>query len=552
MKPYRYLLVFFQTVFISLIFLSGSAPAQSPQTVLVLPFNIYAEKDLSFLQNGIRDMISSRLTQEGKVRVLGREATDEVMAGMDDEINETVAARLGENADADYAVFGSLTVFGDNISTDARMFDVRKGKPALTFYETGSNQGDVISHINQFASRVNAEVFDRKPEPKIAEPTPAPRTVESRQNPEELWNKSGGKPAPGLEGTIPGAEESRNPLGESWRSRRFDVELRHLSLGDVDGDGQTEAALGDEKNVYVYRSVDGRFIKIGEVSGDANDKIISVDVADINQNGRAEIFVSKINVGNNSLDSYVLEWENGRFSRIVSGSDWYYAVLDIPGRGRVLMGQQRSIRNIFTGGVDEMKWTGGEYAPALPQAVPPGINVYGFNYADFTDRSADMMVALTEKDYLRVLGPEGNKEWESTETYGGSSTYLEFPMEAASRIGEHKEMDRQYLPLRILTRDLDGDGKSEVLVGRNRDAAGRLFSRVRIYKGGRIECLEWNDFGLATRWKTPEISGQISDYALGDIDNDGNIELVFSVIQKISSVIGDPQSFIAAFDITGP
>ena len=147
---------------------------------------------------------------------------------------------------------------------------------------------------------------------------------------------------------------------------------------------------------------------------------------------------------------------------------------------------------------------------------------------------------------------DGNKEWESSDTYGGSSIYLEFPMEATARIGEHKEMDRRYLPLRILTRDIDGDGKSEVLVGRNLDAAGRLFSRVRIYKGGHIECLAWNDFGLATRWKTPEISGQISDYALGDINNDGKPELVFSVIQKIDSVIGKPRSYVAALEITGP
>ncbi|MFW6374253.1 MAG: FG-GAP-like repeat-containing protein [Thermodesulfobacteriota bacterium] len=549
MKSHRSPLVFIIIVLLFPLLLVGGAAARNPQTVLVLPFNIHSEKDLSFLQNGIRDMLSSRLGQEGKVRVLGRDAVDEAMDATE-EVNESVAADLGQTAGADFVVFGGLTVFGDNISTDARIYNVGEGKSALTFYETGEDPGDVISHINRFASQVNAEVFDRKPAPKTAATDRAPDVAESRQHPESLWNKSGRKVTEEIEGTV--TETGGGPLGESWRSRHFDAELRHLALGDVDGDGNTEIVLGTGKDVSVYRVRDRRFIKIGEVPGDANDKIISVDVGDINENGLAEIFVTKVNEGNDSLDSYVLEWDNGRFLRILSGADWYYRVLDIPDRDRVLMGQQRSIRNLFTGGVEEMKWTGGEYAPSMPQALPPWTNIYGFNYADFTDRNADMTVAFNEKDYLRVLGPEGDKEWESTETYGGSAIYLEFPMEAASRIGEHKEMDRQYLPLRILTRDITGDGKSEVLVAKNRDAAGRLFSRVRIYKGGHIECLGWDDFGLVSRWKTPEVSGQITDYALGDLNNDGKTELVFSVIQKISSVIGTPRSYIAAMEITGP
>ncbi len=549
MKSHRSPLVFIIIVLFFPLLLVGGAAARNPQTVLVLPFNIYSEKDLSFLQNGIRDMLSSRLSQEGKVRVLGRDAVDEAMATAA-EVNESIAADLGQTVGADYVVFGSLTVFGDNISTDARMYNVGEGKSALSFYESGEDQGDVISHINRFASQVNAEVFDRKPAPKTASTDREPEVAESRQHPESLWNKSGRKVTEDIEGAV--TETDRGPMGESWRSRHFDAELRHLALGDVDGDGNTEIVLGTGKDVSVYRARDRRFIKIGEAPGDANDKIISVDVGDFNENGLAEIFVTKVNEGNNSLDSYVLEWDNGRFLRILSGADWYYRVLDIPDRGRVLMGQQRSIRNIFTGGVEEMKWTGSEYAPSMPRALPPWTNIFGFNYADFTDRNAAMTVAFNENDYLRVLSPEGNKEWESAETYGGSAVYLEFPMEATSRIGEHKEMDRQYLPLRILTRDITGDGKSEVLVAKNRDAAGRLFSRVRIYKGGHIECLAWDDFGLVTRWKTPEVSGQITDYALGDLNNDGKTELVFSVIQKISSVVGTPRSYIAVMEISGP
>ncbi|MGB5617909.1 MAG: hypothetical protein WBM78_13785, partial [Desulfobacterales bacterium] len=48
------------------------AKAAEPQRVAVLPFKMNAEKDLSFLRNGIFDMLSSRLSDPGKVQVLSR------------------------------------------------------------------------------------------------------------------------------------------------------------------------------------------------------------------------------------------------------------------------------------------------------------------------------------------------------------------------------------------------------------------------------------------------------------------------------------------------
>jgi hypothetical protein len=46
------------------------------------------------------------------------------------------------------------------------------------------------------------------------------------------------------------------------------------------------------------------------------------------------------------------------------------------------------------------------------------------------------------------------------------------------------------------------------------------------------------------KWKTREISGYISDYALADIDNDGKDDLVISVVAQNDSAFGDSKSFI--------
>ena len=72
---------------------------------------------------------------------------------------------------------------------------------------------------------------------------------------------------------------------------------------------------------------------------------------------------------------------------------------------------------------------------------------------------------------------------------------------------------------------------------KNESSTGRLLERVRVFKSGHIECLAMDELGSSLKWKTREISGHISDYAIADLDNDGQDELVFSVVSKAKSFL---------------
>ena len=56
-----------------------TAIAQAPKRIALLPFKINSEKDLSFLKDGIFDMLSTRLAKEGQVEVLGRTQVETAM-----------------------------------------------------------------------------------------------------------------------------------------------------------------------------------------------------------------------------------------------------------------------------------------------------------------------------------------------------------------------------------------------------------------------------------------------------------------------------------------
>jgi TolB-like protein len=537
--------------------LSGANTAFSADKiskVLILPFNIHSEKDLSFLQRGIGEMLSTRLAFNNKVMIIGKEEAG-IAAGKADE---KAALAASEKTGADYVLFGNLTVFGESISTDAKFYDAKTKSPLVVINEFGSSQGDVIYHINVFAAKINETVFGRKTVSSQAPVKQAPsqqpsgggQSLDSRKNPEEMWAKQSGIKMASDEAFSGSAE----PAAVLWKSKKFETKLKGLAIGDIDGDGKMETVFADDHNIFIYRQTAGKFEKIKEIAGKIYEFYKGIDVADINGNKKAEIFVTAISEGGRVI-SFVLEWNGKDYIKISDNEDWHYRVLDIPGRGgKVLFGQKGGNANIFSGNVYELKWVSGNYISANKEVLPKGLNVYGFNYGDVLNSGQEMTLGFNSNEYLGLFDANGNEEWTSSEPYGGSASYLEPPaeIEAAKKTRtdpDPRPQNRLYLPQRIIVTDFGNDKKKEVLIVKNIDTSGGIFSRIRIFNSGYFECLSWDNVGLSPIWKTRKFSGYISDYTLGDIDNDGKDELVFLLVtQTGGSTLGDDRSFVVSWD----
>ena len=95
------------------------------QRIALLPFKINAAEDLSFLKDGIYDMFMTRLAKEGQVEVLSRGEVDAAMqsAAPSGTVNEVAARSIGTRLKADFVLFGSLTVLGENVSIEAFSWD---------------------------------------------------------------------------------------------------------------------------------------------------------------------------------------------------------------------------------------------------------------------------------------------------------------------------------------------------------------------------------------------------------------------------------------------
>ena len=149
-------------ILVGLLLVAGTAMA-GPDRVVILPFAMNSQKDLTFLQGDIFDLLTSRLQWPGRVEVVGRQETTDAMAGTETPGNNLGMARaVGRRLGARFVLCGSLTLFGDSLSLDIQIIDLSSQSPALALHQVSRGPSRVISGINGFATRINRTLFGRQ------------------------------------------------------------------------------------------------------------------------------------------------------------------------------------------------------------------------------------------------------------------------------------------------------------------------------------------------------------------------------------------------------
>lgn len=511
--------------------------AAKTATVAIVPFKVNAEKDMSFLRDGVYDMLSTRLTKEGEVEVLNRQTVEKALPAAPGPLTEAAGRELGRKLAADYVLFGSLTVLGNSISLDAKMVDVAGAKPTMSFFEQSEDAGGIISRINAMAAAVNEKMFGRTtataqpapaaaavaaaPQPQTAQPAP----TDPYAHPEKMLKQPSGFGGGSGSPFATSEESAREFSPQFWKSGAYKLAFNGIALGDVDGDGKTETVIITADKVIVYRYEQQRFYQVAEYEADSKGINIGVDVADITGNGMPEIIVTRLTLTRKALASFVLEWDGKSFRRIVNNAPWYFRVCELPDRGKVLLGQEPRFGNPFKGKISEMIWRNGQYEPETPVTVSAAVNVLGLTIGQIVKGQRETIAAYDAGDHIRVFDETGKEEWKSAERYGGSTLHT------LGNIDDQGDTERPiYLPMRLMALKPDKDGKSQVLAIRNFDIADRKFEKFRSFNEAQIIGFGWDGLGLQTEWRTRKMTGGIRDFALGDFDNDGELEMVCAVV----------------------
>lgn len=541
--------------------LAAPAMAAAPQRVVILPFTANAKDDISFLVKGVRDMLATRLAWQDKVTVIEPDLVAPVMKQIPPPYNDDKAREVGKKLTADVVVFGSITAMGQAVSVDARVVKVKEPEAQpLTAFVQASDLDQVIPRINDFAQRINADIFKR-PEAIAALKKAEEHTKEMAQ----LQQQGPGGPQQSKtlneQDDLPSTMSPLNPLflrslsgvesDRYWRSPRIDGQIVSIAVADIDLDGKNELLALTTDTLRIYRLSGKHFGLVHEMKNGPSGEYMFVDAADIDGDGRPEIFVSNLN--NYTIQSFVMTWHTqGGLKFITKDLPYFFRVQPNPiGKGHILLGQKKDVVEPMVGPIFYMKAEGGTYVPSGETVTKPtkATNLYNILLADLNGSGRTMTLVIGLSYDLMVFSSNGERLYQGGEVYNASDKIIKVP--PASQLDNPGWDEGWYfLPTRMVLSDLDGDGRSEVIVVRNLDRMGGLLGRMRMYYQGTIYSLYWNGMSMMENWRTPRIGGYVTDYAIADVGNVGRPALVLSIAStRLQGMSMKDQGHIVAFTL---
>ncbi len=553
---------------IFILMLTGSLWAKDRYAVTVLPFTINSSENIEYVRQGIQDMLTTRIAASDKINVTAKDVVAEELkkTGIKN-ISLTDVYSIGKKLKADYVVWGSITKIGSSISVDGKLVDISTAKSDVGFFTQSPNMDEVIPKVNDFSQRIVQHIMGAAPQVGAAA-SPAATPSQTPGISREAMIIAGMKA--GKRGTLTSVintdyiNSPYDPFKHKgfWMSQQFPTEFKGMDVGDVNGDGKNEVVAIDDRNIYIYQKLDNEFRVLQKITGKRYDRYLSVDVADIKKTGVKQIYVTSVNDA--TLDSFVLEYKDGKYVKTTSDLKWFLRVLDTPSGIPLLLAQSYGFDQIFNTEIYEMVWRNGKFVEGPKMKIPLGLSIYGLAIDNFgTGGADDRIIALDELDYLCIFRQTSkplnqiftfgfrNDDliWRSDEVFGGSNNYFE-NVEDKKRYEEESSRKSAYVNLRILTHDFNKDGKKELIIVKNSSATGRIFKNIKMFTSSEIYNLEWDGLGMAENWRTKKINGYVADYVFKDIDNDGKPELVLALVTSVGSSVRE-KSVIVFYKLDG-
>ncbi|WP_051564267.1 outer membrane protein assembly factor BamA [Desulfovermiculus halophilus] len=118
--------------------LSSGLPALAADTgrLAVFPFAVNAPAEFDYLGRDIPSLLRDELQARGFELVAGEKIQAVIANSGKEELNSQAVKNLALQANADYAVYGSVSQLGDNLSLDIRLLDPLSMAPPKAFYAT--------------------------------------------------------------------------------------------------------------------------------------------------------------------------------------------------------------------------------------------------------------------------------------------------------------------------------------------------------------------------------------------------------------------------------
>jgi TolB-like protein len=530
-------------LFITISVIPGqAADNEAKGSVAVLPFEMHAPGSMAYLQDGLRDMLASRLAANAGAKVIDRNQINALLPEPGTILQDQPAINLGSQLGADYVITGSLTSLGTSMSLDAKVLSVASTSEPMSFYASATKEGELINAINQLSWDIAEKVFGSKRPASAIQTTSiqsVPKSVPKdddkgmasykTEHPEKAFMTGTG--TAGVPLIMPKAIAGRVDF---TKTQNVEYPIYGMDMGDVDGDGQLDVVLSSRDKVYMYHLNERRLLEFGSVKMPARSRIHSVSVADMDENGKAEIYISAND--ETSPHSWAYEWDGTEFNIILEDVAWYIRTVQMPGEGLILAGQRGGNDTLVRVGIFRLMRNGTKLQPQERLVMPNYVNLFDFTMADVTGDGNIEIVGISRADRMYIVRSDGSQLWVSDNYYSGTRRYIGEAYEQFERVGMDVDSTpsydvigregsgkRIYIPSRMIVMDINQDGKDDIIVNRNVSTASRVIENFKRYKTGEIHALTWNGIGMTEIWQTKKIDGYIPDFQFLSMPDQENI-----------------------------
>ena len=133
--------------------------ATDPIRVLVLPFEVYVAKSQESFSTNIAPVLKKQLRAEG-VTVIDHPRKWKRQSSVN--VGLASIRAVGRAAGADRVIWGSLTIYGQVYSLDARVMETSEQRIPRSFYIEGRNLKTLVARLQDLSNNIAMAVFNRK------------------------------------------------------------------------------------------------------------------------------------------------------------------------------------------------------------------------------------------------------------------------------------------------------------------------------------------------------------------------------------------------------
>lgn len=316
-----------------------------------------------------------------------------------------------------------------------------------------------------------------------------------------------------------------------------------LAAGNILGEGRVEVVVSDGERVALYRWDAQKLTWLWDEERRGGRQVVSLDAADFDGDGRAEVLVSTVTWGRVATE--VRSWRDGKLETIATAEGVYLRAAPRAGAPALLLGQRAGIGEVLAGRVEEYRLGSGSVERVEGTALPRAAGIFGLALAPAGSPAA--FYALGRNGYLHGYDAAGKALWRSARTYGGYPAPLrEQDLGGGATLqGEAFEEAMLAFQGRVLAESSGGGVR--LAVPRNFFDAPIVLTRMRSLGKGEIVLLEGppGSSSLEEIGRSRAFDGYVADLARADVDGDGGAETLFLVNRNAGPLVGERAKLVS-------